>query len=271
MDEWILFLTGLAGGFLAGFLGIGGGIIYVLVLPAILGNFNIPYEYIAQYTIANSIFGILFASLSGTVTQIINKNFYWKEVTIVSLSSGIAALAVLNWVVNTSWYSNSIFNVILLVILIVLFLETIISAKEIATKEVKSPFLLGSAGFGSGVLSALSGLGGGAILIPVLKNQLKIGIKKSKSISLSMIFFTSFFISVANIIEKPLIETNASAWGLIVLPIALPLSLGVAISSPLGVKVGERVKDYYINLVLGLFLLVVIVVKIFKVAEIVTN
>ena len=191
MDFILLLGTGLFGGFLAGFLGIGGGIIYILVLPAILTRFNLPSEAIAQYTIANSLFGILFASLSGTVMQLIHRNFYKREAIIVSISSAISAVIVLHYIVNTTWYSREAFNIIIIIVLIYLLISTLKRAKIINLKEDEKNrnSYLGFAGAGSGILSALSGLGGGAILVPILNGKLKMDIQKAKSISLNMIFF----------------------------------------------------------------------------------
>lgn len=82
-----LILAGLGGGFLAGFLGIGGGIIYILVLPTVLLHVGVPESELAQYVIANSIFGTTVAAFAGSISLLRTKDFYWKEVTLVGMSA----------------------------------------------------------------------------------------------------------------------------------------------------------------------------------------
>ena len=75
---WLV-LAGFAGGVLAGLLGIGGGIIYVVILPYALRDVGVSTEYLAPLTIANSIFGVLFASFATNYLNIRDKDFYLRE------------------------------------------------------------------------------------------------------------------------------------------------------------------------------------------------
>ena len=270
MDFFLLLVTGLVGGFLAGFLGIGGGIIYILVLPAILTSFNLPEEVIAQYTIANSIFGILFASLAGSVMQLIHKNFFKREAIIVSISSALTAVLVLHFIVNTAWYSRTIFNFVIIIVLIYLLISTLKRAKleNLPEHEISKSSYLGFAGIGSGALSALSGLGGGAIVVPVLNGKLKMNIQKAKSISLSMIFFTALLLTIANLLETPIHSYEKSSLGYVIFPVAIPLSLGVSLASPLGVKISSKLKPRIISYIFAIFLLIVIIFKVFTLIRI---
>ncbi len=59
-----LLLGGLIGGFSAGLIGIGGGTIYIFIIPLALDAINFPPDLIAPFTIANSFFAMFFASLS---------------------------------------------------------------------------------------------------------------------------------------------------------------------------------------------------------------
>jgi uncharacterized membrane protein YfcA len=45
----LLFLAGLAGGMISGLLGVGGGLIYILILPIAFSYIGIPNQEIAQY------------------------------------------------------------------------------------------------------------------------------------------------------------------------------------------------------------------------------
>ena len=80
MEEILLILSGLIGGFLAGMLGVGGGIIYILILPSALSNAGVCDEQLVAYTIANSLFAIFIASFSANIRSILNNTFMYKEV-----------------------------------------------------------------------------------------------------------------------------------------------------------------------------------------------
>jgi uncharacterized membrane protein YfcA len=65
-------------------LGIGGGIIYIVVIPVALTGIGVPREEVVQFTIANSVFASFFSSFSANFILFKNKSFYLKEVLIMS-------------------------------------------------------------------------------------------------------------------------------------------------------------------------------------------
>src|SRR6478609_1452334 len=100
-----LFISGLLGGFIAGLVGIGGGVVYVLIIPIALKLIGTPESEIPQYTIANSIFAIFFASASANYFLLKYKLFYKKVVIVISLSAIVISYFTVEYIVNTSWYS----------------------------------------------------------------------------------------------------------------------------------------------------------------------
>ena len=65
----LLVLAGLVGGFLAGMLGVGGGIVFVPVIQLILTYHKISEGNVA-YTLANSLVIVFAVGISGTFKQI---------------------------------------------------------------------------------------------------------------------------------------------------------------------------------------------------------
>ena len=259
-----LLLAGLAGGFLAGLLGIGGGIIYILVLPFALSRIGAPQEEIVQYIISNSIFGTLFASLAGNIAEIRNKRFYRNEVLVVGLFGAISSLFILNFIVHTSWYNKQVFNGIVIVVMTYI-LVNVLTHSNPKNKFIRElPFSkrrLGIAGMAGGIVSALSGLGGGTVIVPILNSAMKMNIKKAKAISLGMIFFSSLFMTLFNLLEKPDLQFKPFHIGFIVFPIVVPLSIGVVIASPFGVKASRKAPSYVISYIFSIFVLIVIIGK----------
>jgi len=125
-----LILAGLAGGFIAGLLGVGGGVFYILILPYALASLQVPQQELTQYIIANSLFGAFAAALSGSITLLRYKQIYPKETLLVSLGAGIASLLMLQFVVNTPWYTEKVFLAVVVVLLLFILIRTISVASQ---------------------------------------------------------------------------------------------------------------------------------------------
>jgi uncharacterized membrane protein YfcA len=260
---WIT-LAGLGGGFLAGFLGIGGGIIYILILPVALEYVGAPQSELAQYIIANSIFGTAAAALFGSIALIRNKDFYWQEVVLVGVSAIVTSYLLLFTFVNTPLYSKQFFDASVIVFLSLILLLTYLRSKTnvLLNQPVRNTNLwyVISGGI-SGAVSALSGLGGGTITVPLLRSGLHMDIKQAKSISLGVIFITSTAITIFNMIDQPAGQLEFGRVGYIVFPVSVPLSIGVLIGSPLGVWVANKISSRIISYIFVGFLILVILRK----------
>lgn len=267
LDYFFLFAAGLAGGFLAGLLGIGGGIIYITILPLLFVHYGLPEEQLVQFVVANSIFGTLFAALSGNIAQLKSRNFFPKQVLMVGVTAVMASLLTLHFVVHTPWYSEEIFNIIVIALLVFILYKTLKNVQVVRFEEAgEHPVKLLLTGLAGGTIAALSGLGGGVIMVPLLNLVLKFDIKKAKSISLGVIFISAFFMTLFNMnAEVASIDMNDMPhMGYIVYAIALPLGIGVVVGSPLGVKVGNKMSSKRIAYLFSVFVCIIIVNKIYE-------
>lgn len=263
----LLFLVGLIGGFLAGLIGIGGGVMYVLVLPYLLASMGFPSDDIVQLTIANSIFGTMFAALSGNIALWRREEFYPKEVLAIGFFGTIVSLSLLYFFVNTPAYQKSEFNVVVIVLMVLIAWRTLrqVSVIRIEGQEKKSGvFGFSIIGAISGAVAALSGLGGGTIIVPVLNTGFNMTMQKAKSISLGVIFITSLSLTLLNIFSETSFGANDYNSGYIVWPLALTLSLGVVIASPFGVSVARRMSGKTISYIFVAFVMVVIIDKLIQ-------
>lgn len=263
----ILFLAGLIGGLLAGFMGIGGGIIYIFVLPIALSHLGIPEQEIAQYTIANSIFGTFFAALMGTINHMRNKEFFGKDILIIGVLGVVSSLLTLHFFVNTTLYSQDLFNLVIVALFIFMLYSTLRNAKrQLFFKErtQHKNLMLGSTGIASGLISALSGLGGGVVIIPFLNTLLKYEIRKAKAISLGVILITSTAMIIFNMTESPENPTDIPHVGYLLFQITGPMVLGVVLTSAWGVKLSRKVKSSTISYIFAAFIIIVIARKIIE-------
>jgi uncharacterized membrane protein YfcA len=260
----VLILIGFAGGILTGLLGIGSGIIYVLILPYALQHFGISDNLLAQYIIANSFFGMAFASFTASITNFIHKDVYWKESLFVAIPGAFIAILLHSTIVAMPWYSFEIFSILLIGFLLFILVSYHINKNNYPIRHDFSSGLLVLSGFSAGGLSALTGLGGGGILIPILSFRYHMDIKKAKSISLIMIFLVSSSLTILNLLETPFQTYSISQTGYVFFPVALPLSLGVILGSPAGVKLSHRLSSRTISFIFSILILVVIAEKLIR-------
>lgn len=261
-----LFLIGLVGGFLAGLIGIGGGVMYVLVLPYLLIQMGFPEQEMVQYIIANSLFGTMSAALAGNVALMRRGEFYPKPVFIIGVFAALCSFLMLFYFVNTSAYDITQFNIVVIFLMLLIVWKTLRQNKSESSSEEKRISRLGLSALGvsAGTVSSLSGLGGGVIVIPILNSGLKMSMTKAKSISLGVIFVSSLVATIVNMSQQTMTEFANQSTGYIVWPLAIAISAGVIIASPLGVVVAAKLSNRRISYIFVAFVGVVIIDKIIQ-------
>jgi uncharacterized membrane protein YfcA len=252
-----LFLLGSLGGLLAGLLGIGGGVIYVLIFNHYLHRIGISDAVIVPSIIANSMFAILFAGLSGSYKQWKNKNFFPNEMIIAGLSASVSSVFFSYLINRGSWYTKESFSLFFIILLVLIAIRIFTQRKKIELEENKnvSMYSLSLTGIISGTIAAFSGIGGGVIIVPILTDILKLPIKKATSISLGVISIMALLTSLFNGMNNFSTGTNAS---LIIFSLALPVAIGSLMASPIGVQLAGKLKPSQIKIILFLFLISVI-------------
>jgi len=253
---------------LAGLLGIGGGLVYVMAFSYFLQRYDLSSVELVKFIVSNSIFAVFFAGLSATIKQILNRNFYFREVLITAGPGIVGALAVSYLIVNFDWYSRDKFSIIIIGLLAILafrMFNPFGSRKQTLIRDdlPAKNFLTG--GFFSGSLSALSGLGGGIILIPVLSGFMRLNIRMASSISLGIMPFYTLAMSVFYALSHgyPGVQIPFTI-GYIILPMAIPLALGVVIFAPVGVFLAQKLPGAVIRLLFAIIIVVVMVEMLFE-------
>lgn len=260
-DYIILFLLGSLGAFVAGFLGVGGGIIYIPILDYFLSKLGLQEDVLVKGILANSLFVIIFSGLVASYKQYRIQNFHPKEILYTAIPGVFSALLMTYLIKNGTWYSKEAFTYVfigmLLIIIVRMFTSKAIPADQNLYKF--KPAQLSATGFFAGFVTALSGLGGGVIMSPVFTDVLKMDIKKASSVSNGVIPFFAIAIGIYNLSAKA--PELHSGWqvGFIVLPIVAPMILATFIFAPIGVQYAQKAKPQLIRMVFASFVTIVFV------------
>ena len=156
-----LALVGVAAGILSGLFGIGGG---TIIVPALVLWLGMPQKLAAGTSVA----AILPAAITGATTYAINGNVDW--IAAICLAVGIVAGAQVGSHLLQRLPVNALkwaFMAFLLVVIVSLWLVVPQRSDQISITVLSGIFLV-IAGFITGILSGLLGIGGGIVVVPAL-------------------------------------------------------------------------------------------------------
>ena len=173
MSELILLvlycaLLGSVVGFLAGLLGIGGGLVIVPILSIILLHFKVlPAEQVVVAAIATSLASILFTSSSSAIAHHKNGNVPWELAPWIL--TGVALGALISGFL-AALLPEHIVRIVFAVSVVLIALKMFLSSKTDTPSERTLPNkgVLTTLTTITGGLSAMIGIGGGALLVPLL-------------------------------------------------------------------------------------------------------
>jgi uncharacterized membrane protein YfcA len=266
-DYVLLFLLGSFGAFVAGFLGVGGGIIYIPILQHFLSKLNLPDDILVKAILANSLFVIIFSGSVATYKQYKLGNFFPKEILFAAIPGALSALCMTFLIKSGSWYSKEVFNYIFASMLMIIIVQMIFAKKSVAfNPTVKfKPLSFILTGFFAGFVTALSGLGGGVVMTPIFTDIIKIDIRKASSISNGIIPIFAIAIGIYNLTSKaPVIIENGQI-GFVILPIVIPMILATFIFAQLGVKYSQHTKPEIVRAIFAVFVSIVFIKLVYDI------
>ena len=251
---FIFLLTGLVSGFLAGLLGVGGGIIIVPVTYFILLNLNYSSDIVMHIAIASSLGVICFTSISSIRSHIKLKNT--NLIIVKKWAAGIVVGSIIGSLSASSISGQSL--VILFIILAflislnMLFQQNpIIVSKDIPSSNTINFLISSSIGF----LSAIIGIGGGSFSVPTLTMFSK---KIHEAVGTSAVF--GFLIAFPGALTFAItgLDNNGLplySVGYINILIVLMISITSVFTAGFGAKISVNIDKLVLRKIFAIFLL----------------
>lgn len=259
----ILLLTGCVGGFIAGLLGVGGGAIYVIIFSEYFERKGIAAgasDIFVKMVIANSVFSVMFAGISGSWKQVRINNFSPKEILLTALPALCSALSVTYWLSLSDWYSKEKFSIFFVLAILPLIIKTALTKEENNLKNTENNNLWGLifSGLISGLVTSLTGLGGGVVVVSIMSGLMGFPIKKAISISLGAMAIVSFALSGFYFFSfKEIHSILPFTFGAISLYLTVPVIIGVLVFAPIGVSTAQKLSPKVLRICLLIFFLLI--------------
>ena len=261
---WLIALAvGLLAGGAAGLIGIGGGALLVPFLYFFLGTPQLsgsapPGDQVAVIAHATSLLAIVPISLRGAFIYSRHSRVDWHAVWPMAASSVLFAILGARAAVSVPGsLLKATFGVFLLIISFRLLLGG--PRREAARGALDRVFTTRAVigGAAVGFLSALLGVGGGLIAIPVLLYWLHRPIEKVAGTSLAIIVFTALSGTVAYAVSGATGNiASAGTVGYVHIPSALALTLGALLALPVGPWIQRRLSPRGLSWLFAIFFLI---------------
>jgi uncharacterized protein len=250
----MVIFTGVAVSFISTLFGLGGGILMVPVLSLIL-----PSGHIKE-AIATSLATIIFVAAFNTYNFNRKGVVVWSIVPWIAVSSATFALI-------TAYVSTFLPERVLILIFFIVLLWTavrtfLVKESEFSIKDGKTNRLI-PIGIGSlsGMISGLTGIGGGGITTPLtLVAKLVNNIQAAPTSNAVMIFTTAFASISFAMVSNP--NAGKMTLGYIHVDYAVLLFCGSLIFSRIGVRINQKIPLFWRKTILGI-ILVFICIRLF--------
>lgn len=244
---FVLLGAGAAAGFVAGLVGVGGGIIFTPVLLVYLQQTGVAPALVPKLTIGSSLVCTLLAALASARHQRRQGAVAPSVAGWVGASSAVAVVLMTSLVTTQPWYDATRFQAVFASLLLIVAVRMALAPDPAADAAPSSAgasvrarwqplFGIGSA---AGAVATAAGVGGGIVLVPAYHRLLRLPIHRAVGTSSA----TIVLISAAGIVSYAVLgegaDVPATAIGYVdarALLLALP-ALGTA---RLGVRTAHR-------------------------------
>ena len=256
---WVFPLLGIVAGILAGLLGVGGGLVLVGALAWLLPLYGVPQEAAMHAALASSLASIVLTAASSAYAHHGRGSVLWPTVKWMIpglllggwLGSGVAVKLgdqTLRWIVA---------GYCLIAAAQMLFGKP---RRNVGADSVIVPtgVPMSAAGAGIGALSAVVGIGGGSMTVPLLIWR---GVAPVRAVGTSSACGVAIGLSsaIGYALHAPAGALPHYAVGYVFLPAAIGVAIASVLAAPYGMRLAHRLSGTALKRVFALFLVSVAV------------
>jgi len=254
-------------GFLAGLFGVGGGILIVPLLIFFYEYSGITPAILTHIAIGTSLFVVVFASIMSAYQHNKQRNIQWRVVFVLGFSSALTALGMTRLAADLSGrFLRVTFALVVLITSIMMLVESDVKAQ----KKMEAPSKLnlpvyGGLGLMMGIVSALTGIGGGVFIIPIMYNFLKMPLKLAIGTSSAVVVMTAVS-SLTGYIVNGMGRPDLPPWnlGFVDLHYGIALVIGSISMARVGAFVSFRTHPFRLRRYFGFFVMFISLYMLFK-------
>jgi uncharacterized membrane protein YfcA len=250
-----LLALGVVGGFLAGLLGVGGGMMMVPFITAILAHRQVPAALAVKMAIATSMATILFTSLSSLRAHHRLGAVRWELVR--GLAPGIAGGGLLAGAGAFALLKGQGLALCFAIFISYSAVQMFVDRKPRPGRQMPGPLGQTAAGATIGFLSGLLGAGGAFVSVPFMV-WCNVPIRQAVGTSAAIGFPVALAATAGYVVSGwQVAPALAGAFGYLYLPALVVVSLASVTLAPLGARVAQRtdtrrLKRIFAVLLLGL-------------------
>jgi len=254
-------------GFLAGLFGVGGGFILVPVLIFSYEHSNLSPSILTHVAIGTSLVVVAFSGMTSAYQHRKQGNVDWRAVLMIGLASCVTALSTTRVAAALSGRHLQIaFAFIVLMAAVRMLTESASKAQEkLNLSSQPGTFGLIGVGLTAGVVSALAGIGGGVVTIPMMYQILKMPLKLAIGTSSAAIVITAFFSAAGHImngIGHP--DLPAGNIGFVDFQRGMALALGTMLLARAGAYVSFKTHPFLLRKLFALFIILIAIYLLVK-------
>ena len=251
----VMLAVGSFAGFVAGLLGIGGGMIIVPVVLWVLQMKGLGGIEHAQHLAVGTSFAIMvFTTFSSVMAQQRKGSVDWAVVR--RMAPGMV-VGVMIGSMLAKRLSNEALQVFFIVFVVLVALKTLTDAKPKPTRSLPGPAGLAAVGSLFGMASSWVGIGGGSLSVPFMLYcnvpvRTAVGTSAGLAWPIAVAGAVGYLYSGWNVAGLP-----EGALGFWYLPAVAVLSVATMLFAPLGVKAAHKLPPEKLKLAFGVLLLVI--------------